>query len=382
MNKSRRNLGTGIYILALLLLSSSCKKNTPEQKGAGGPVPVGMQPVHVAVASYFDAYPANVVALHEVQLRSEVSGFITGISFREGQQVRKGQRLYEIERVRYEANYSKAVAGVSMAEANLEKTEKDVKRYEMLAAKEAIARQRLDYSKADLVNAQQQLATAKATLRQAALDLQHSVINAPFEGTIGISTVKQGTYVTAGQTIMNTLSSEDPMAIDFVISEKEIPRFMTLRDQTFKDSDSVFTILLPDKSVYPYTGQIETFDRAVDPQTGTLRVRLRFPNPKHVLKAGMSCDVRVLNNTGRKVIQVPFKAVTEQMSEFFVYVVENDTARQRKVTISSPIGSDVIVFSGLTPEDKVVVEGIQKLRDGVAVQTGTQAPPAGTPAKK
>ncbi|MFL5729216.1 MAG: efflux RND transporter periplasmic adaptor subunit, partial [Cytophagaceae bacterium] len=191
-----------------------------------------------------------------------------------------------------------------------------------------------------------------------------------FDGTIGISSVKMGTFLTAGQTILNTISSDDPMSVDFVINEKEITRFMQLKEHKITKGDSLFTILLPDKSVYPYPGEIELFDRAVDPQTGTLRVRLRFPNPKRMLKAGMSAEVRVLNTTGREVVQIPYKAVTEQMGEFFVYVVERDTARQHKIMLGPPIGTNVIVFTGLNEGEKIVVEGIQKLKEGSPVQVG------------
>jgi membrane fusion protein (multidrug efflux system) len=161
------------------------------------------------------------------------------------------------------------------------------------------------------------------------------------------------------------------MAVDFVISEKEIRRFQDLKNQAYHPNDSIFTITLPDGSLYEHPGQIAFFDKGVDPQTGTLRIRLQFPNPEFKLKTGMSCEVKVKNQLEKNVLLVPSKAVTEQMGDFFVYVVKQDTARQHKVTLGHPVKDQVIVLSGLNTAEKIVTEGIQKLHDGSAVTTGT-----------
>lgn len=358
----------------LLVLSMGWACGGPDQsKQENAAVPVNLIEVNKQVSSYYDYYPSNIVALNEVQVRSELNGYITGIFFREGQQVKKGQKLYEIERSRYEASFSQAQANLAIAEANFDRANKDLERYEILDEKEAIAKQRLDYAKIENKNAKQQINSAKADLSKASIDLKHSILYAPFDGTIGISPVKMGTYVTAGQTILNTISSDNPMAVDFVINEKEIPRFMKLKEQPSKGADSLYSIILPDRSVYPYIGEIEFFDRAVDPLTGTLKIRLKFPNPDRLLKAGMSTQLRVYNNTGKEAIQIPYKAVTEQMGEFFVYTVKNDTARQQKVSLGPNIGQNVVIYTGLEPGDKIVIDGIQKLRDGVPVQIGIPA---------
>jgi len=147
--------------------------------------------------------------------------------------------------------------------------------------------------------------------------------------------------------------------------------------------DSLFTLLLPDKSIYPIPGQIAFFDRAVDPQTATLRVRLQFANPKQALKPGMSCNVQVLNRNADKQAVIPFKAVTEQMGEFFVYVVERDSAWQHKVVLGVPIKDKVVVKEGLVPGERFVVEGVQKLRNATPIQVGMPSgPPTASAPKK
>ncbi len=134
--------------------------------------------------------------------------------------------------------------------------------------------------------------------------LNYSVIKAPFDGTIGISQVKVGNTVSVGQTVLNTISTDDPMAVDFVVNEKQIPRFVQLEAHKPNPADSIFTIALPDNSLYNYDGQIHVIDRGVNPQTGTIIVRLVFPNPSW-LRAGMSCTVRVRNDDTAQQLLVP-----------------------------------------------------------------------------
>jgi membrane fusion protein (multidrug efflux system) len=374
MNKIIRQ---GIFPILISLFAVACggpaQNNVPPAPG------VVLDTAELKNPTYFDLYPGNVVALNNVDLNCEVSGFITGIYFQEGQQVRKGQKLYEIEQSKYQAAYSSAEASVKIAQANYEKTRKDAERYKQLGDKGMTTQQRLEYSEADLATAESQIAVAKSNLQRAQIDLQHATITAPFDGTIGISLVKRGAFVTAGQTKLNTVSSNNPIAIDFVVNEKEITRFVGLENKKLSKYDSLFTLALPDKSIYPYPGKILFLDRAVDMQTGTLKIRLEFPNPNRALKDGMSCNIRVENKFSDKVIVIPNKAVTEQMGEYFVYVVEQDTARQHKVKIGKVVGKNLIILDGLTAGEKFVIEGIQKLRDGVAVQTG--APQAQAPKK-
>jgi len=367
----------GVALILISLFAVACGDSAQKTMP---PAPVVLiDTAELKDPTYYDIYPGNVVALNNVDLNCEVSGFITGIFFQEGQQIRMGQKLYEIEQSKYQAAYSGAEASLKIAQANYEKTRKDAERYKQLGDKGMTTQQRLEYSEADLITAESQITVAKSNLLRAQIDLQHAIIRAPFDGTIGISLVKKGAFVTAGQTKLNTVSSNDPIAIDFVVNEKEITRFTELENIKLLKTDSSFTLALPNKSIYPYPGKILFLDRAVDMQTGTLKIRLQFPNPKRSLKDGMSCNIRVKNKYSDKVIVIPNKAVTEQMGEYFVYVVEQDTARQHKVKIDKVVGKNIIILDGLTAGEKFVVEGIQKLRDGVAVQTG--APQTEVPKK-
>ncbi len=375
------------YFLNLAIISTSvlatvsCKG--PAQAPPAAPVPVNLYQVLQEGATYYDQYPANVIAENQVELRSEVTGFITNIYFQEGQSVRKGQKLYEIERSKYAAASAQAAANLQMAKSNLEKAQADAERYKKLDQQGMTTKQKLEYSETDLRNAQMQVAAAEAELNRANVDLSHASIIAPFDGTIGISMVKKGTFITAGNTLLNTVSSDNPIAVDFVISEKEINRFIGLKDQKSARADSLFTIELPDKTIYPFTGQIQILDRAVDPQTGTLKVRLNFPNPKKALKSGMSCNVRVKNKTNESTTLIPSKAIVEQMGEFFVFVVDDkDTARQHKVEIGPALHNKTVIYSGVKAGEEIVIEGVQKLRDKTPVQIGAPGQAAQPAAKK
>lgn len=369
---------------AALLLSAglfSCggKSGKPANPVAA-PVPVTITEVQLQPALYYDEYPGNINALNEVELRGQVNGYVTGMFFKEGDRVHKGQKLYEIDRSKYQAGYSQAQAGLRVAQANQSKAQKDLDRYVYLDKQDAVAKQVLDHAATDVENAKSQVASAQADLVKAQTDLNYAVITAPFDGTIGLSQVKLGALVTAGQTLLNTISNDDPVAVDFVVNEKEVARFQGYQNGTAKAVDSLFTITLPDKTLYPAIGKIYVIDRAVDPQTGTIKIRLMFPNQQHALKAGMSCIVRVHNEESTPQLVIPFKAVTEQMGEYFVFVVNGDKVAEQKITMGAVMGDKVIVKEGLKEGDKIVVDGIQKLHDGSAVSLNTKPADAGAKA--
>ena len=317
-------------------------------------------------AEYFDEYPGTVAALNQVDLRPQVSGYITGIFFREGDRVKKGQRLYSIDQQQYEANYQQAIANLQVQEANLVKAKKDADRYHVLDKQDAVAKQLVDNADAALAAAAKQVEAARAAVRGVQTGVRYTNIFAPFDGTIGISQVKMGAPVTAGQTVLNTVSSDNPVTVDFAVDQREIYRFTQLQQQKSSPSDSTFTLAFG-TDIYPYPGKIMLIDRAVDPQTSSIKIRLVFSNTKGMLKPGMSGKVRV--QTSEESVVIPHKAVTEQLGEFFVYVVgDSNKVTQRKVQLGKAIGADVIVRDGLKNGEQIVVQGVQNLREGAVVK--------------
>lgn len=366
-----------IYLLVascIVFSVQSCSKKGGQTQ-YGGAVPVVDYTVQSHRVSFYDSYPGTVTALNEVAIHSQVSGYITGIFFREGTLVEKGEKLYEIDRRKYKAAFEEAKAGKDIADANLEKAQRDADRYTKLNEQNAIAKQTFDDAITGLQNARLQLLSAKAALLSAETDYNYSIITAPFSGTIGFSQVKAGAFVVAGQTLLNTISSDDPIGVDFIVNEKSLPNFLDLQKDKNSSADSTFRITLPDNSDYPFFGKLTVIGRGVDPLTGTIRIRLVFPNNEKRLRTGMNCSVKVLGrNTGEQLV-IPFRAVVEQMGEYFVYRIDSMKVTQVRITPGANLGEQIVVMGGIKAGDKIVLEGLQKVHNGSMVSVG--GPPAG-----
>jgi membrane fusion protein (multidrug efflux system) len=376
----RFNLFQSNLVIAATILLTACGSNQPSQpQGPPPAVPVTVEKVASTAAAFYDEYPATVVALNQTELRAQVTGYVTGIYFKDGDKVKKGQKLYSIDQQLYNANYQQAIAALQVQETNLVKAQRDAERYHELDKQDAIAKQQVDYADAALEAAKKQVDAAKANVNAVRANVNFATIVAPFSGTIGISQVRTGTSVVAGQTVLNTVSTDNPIAVDFTVDQREVYNFSRLQQEGKKAGDSTFRIAFGNE-VYPATGSIQLIDRAVDPQTGTIKIRLNFPNEKNMLKAGMSTTVRVLNSQKENSLVIPYKAVTEQLGDFFVYVVgDSNKVTQRKVYLGKQLGTNVIIKDGLTEGEPVVVQGVQNLREGSVITT---APPQAPGAKK
>ncbi len=378
----------GVAIISTLTLAS-CGGGKPAPQGPPPATPVTTYTVASQPVTTVDTYPGVVVALNEVELRAQVGGYITAIYVKDGQKVTKGQRLYEIDRTKYQAAYNSAKADVAVAKANRDKTKKDAARYTKLAEQDAVAKQRVDYALTDLANAESQVAAAQAALSSAASDLQRAIIVSPLTGTIGISQVKLGAFASPGTTVLNTVSTNDPIAVDISINQAEIPRFVALQKSTSSVKDSIFSIQLQDGTIYKRQGKIIAIDRAVDPTTGTIKVRISYPNPGGVLFAGMTVNLKALNKAAGDQLVIPYKAVAEQLGEFNVYLVgDSSKAVPQIVKLGKQFDQNVVITSGLKQGDVIVVDGVQNVRPGAVVKPASpeeangQQPAAAAPAKK
>ncbi len=386
----------------------SCKHKPPPVSTV---VPVNLFTVNAQKVYYYDLFPATTQALSSVDLHPQVQGYVTGIFFTEGTVVHKGQKLYEIDRTLYQSAYDQATANLQVAVGNQVQAKQDADRYNYLNSHNAIAKQVLDHAVISLQNADNQVKAAQDAVKSAKANLGYASIYAPFDGIIGFSQVKLGNLVTVGSTLLNTISTINPIAVDFLINEKQLPHYEELQRPTKKHPDSLFTFLMPDNTLYPFTGKISVIDRAVDQQTGSIRVRLVFPNPNYALKAGMSCVVREHNQDTGPQLLIPGKAIVEQMGEYFVFVARDtvlhaatdssakkssDTAMknqsdtgaakptlrafQKKVQVGQIIGSNQIIKSGIREGDQIVVDGVQTLHDGSEISAGKK--PSGTKGEK
>jgi membrane fusion protein, multidrug efflux system len=363
---------TKFYLAALAAISfASCgKKDQQQQAGPPPAVAVTLQDVTTADATYYDEYPASITPLNVVELRPQVSGFITGVHFQDGARVSKGQLLYSIDSQLYAANYEQAVANLKVQEANVGKAQKDADRYHELDKNDAVAKQLVDNADAALEVAKKQADAARASISAVQTNVRYTKVYAPFNGVIGISLVKVGAAVSAGQTVLNTVSTDGQLAVDFNVDQKEIFRFTNMLKKS-PANDSTFTLAFG-SDIYPYPGKLSLIDRAVDPQTGSIKTRLIFPNKENLLRAGMTGTVRVMNNSAVKSVVIPYKAITEQLGEFFVYVAgDSSKVSQRRLVLGKPIGTNIIVKEGLKEGEKIAVEGVQNLREGATIKLDT-----------
>lgn len=367
MNNFNR-IKLGVLVLGSVTFASCGGGQQNAQQGPPPATPVTTYTVDEQPVTTVDSYPGVVVALNEVELRPQVGGYITGIYVQDGQRVTKGQKLYEIDRTKYQAAYNSAKANLAVAKSNRDRTKKDAERYTKLAEQDAVARQRVDYALTDLANAESQVAAAQAQLSAASSDLQRAVIVSPLTGTIGISQVKLGAFATPGTTILNTVSTNDPIAVDIAVNQREIPRFVALQNSNSVVADSVFTIQGQDGTTYRAQGKIVAIDRAVDPQTGTIKVRISYPNKEGRLFAGMNVSLNALNKGKKEELVIPYKAVTEQLGEFNVFVVgDSSKAEARLIKLGRQFQTNVVVSEGLKKGEVIVVEGVQNVRNGAVV---------------
>ena len=297
--------------LGAILFIASCNTKTAVPPAMSDTVKVAVAAVIMADAVYYDEYPATINALNQIELRPQVSGFISGVYFKDGDRVKKGQLLYAIDAQLYAANYQQALAGLAVQKANVDKAQKDADRYHELEKNDAVAKQLVDNADAALEVARRQAEASKANIQAVQTNVKYTKVYAPFDGVIGISIVKTGAAVSAGQTLLNTISSDKEFAVDFNIDQKEIYHFTSLMNGKQNLKDSVFTLAFG-ADIYPESGKISLLDRTVNPQTGTIKARLIFSNTKNLLIAGMNGTVRVKNAASTKSILIPYKAVTEQ----------------------------------------------------------------------
>jgi membrane fusion protein (multidrug efflux system) len=308
----------------------------------------------------------------EVELRPRVSGILLSKHFEDGALVEEGQLLFSIDAREYRAQMNSAKAQLASAEANLYRARQDVARYKPLLADEAIARQVYDNAVATANQAQAQVDASRAALQEAELGVEYAEVRSPLHGRIGAAQVFAGGLVQAGTTVLATLSSDDPAWVYFSISEAELLNFEKStggRTVAADDPRRQVQLLLSDGSVYGQPGRINFNDRALDPATGTYKLRAEFPNPEHKLMPGLFARIRATGDRLDNALVVPDRAVQEQLGRYFLTVVDkDDKAEMRPVTLGPRFGNRQVIQSGLQPGDRVVVEGIQKARPGTPLK--------------
>ncbi|HSB79451.1 MAG TPA: efflux RND transporter periplasmic adaptor subunit [Candidatus Methylomirabilis sp.] len=419
-----------LVVLAAMLPGCERGKTAVSAKAPAGPPPAVMvtEVVQKTVPIYLE-FVARTDAVETVEIRARVQAYLQGQHFQEGTVVRKDQVLFTLDKQQYEAQlrqargqlakakadlaFAQEKATVETAKANLDvaiaglaKADQDVTRLKPLAEKQAVPKRDFDNAIVGQQSAQADVASRKAALETAIanqkaaieqaqggveqaqggvelaeLNLGYCTIRSPITGLIGERKVAPGNLVGRGDaTLLDTVSSLDPIRAYVAVSETEYLTFMAMRKNAKADLGRALDLILADGSVFPHKGRMVIADRAVDERTGTLSLIAEFPNPDGLLRPGQFGRVRIAGRTVENALLVPQRAVTELQDSTAVYVVGPDNkVAMRTVEVTDRIENFFIVTGGVKAGERIIVEGLLKVRPGILVQPTSAPAPAQQP---
>ena len=379
-------------LLACSLLLAACGQGDAQGPGGpggrGGPVQVGFVVIQPTSVPIEEALPGRVSAYQISDVRPQVSGVIRRRLFREGSIVRQGQTLYQIDPSLYQAQVNQAAANVQSARASAEAARARANRYRPLAQMEAVSKQDYTDAVAQARQAEAAIAQNRAALQTAQINLRYTRVPAPISGRIGLSAVTEGALVTANQAeALTTITRLDPVYVDI---QQSAPDLLSLRRALAQGGAAPATaqvrLTLPDGSDYGYTGTVQFTEVVVTPDTGSVTLRARFPNPQAILLPGMFVTARFAQAIDTTAFLVPQQAVSrDPKGNATVWVVgPGNKAVQRTIVTNRTQGAYWVVTQGLAPGEKVITQGTATLRDGAQLKPvpatapqRVQAPPPG-----
>ena len=362
-----------LLCVLLLLLMAACG----EDKAAQSPplpqvsvIEIQAQEVDVPIEFVGQVYGAQDIAI-----RARVEGFLEGIHFEEGSEVKKGKLLYTIESQPYEADVAAMMSKVAEAKTILAKTTSDLNRIRPLAKRNAVSQSDLDGAVAAYEASIASLEAAEANLRAAKINLSYTRILSPINGIIGKTQAKVGDFVgrSPNPVILNTVSNIATVRVEFFLTEnKYLSVARRIREieqgQVPQGESRPIEMILADGSLYDQMGQFDFIDRGVDPTTGSILIQVSFPNPDQLIRPGQFAKIRVTSERVKDGILIPQRCVSELQGIQRVFVVGSDNkVEERRVEVGATVGSNWLILEGLKAGEKIVYEGLQKVNDGATV---------------
>ena len=356
-------------LLAVVLVTSCGEKSGP---------PVIHPQVDVVTAGQADVpiyseFVGQTYGQEDIQIIARVEGWVTGIHFKEGDAVRKGQLLYSIDDLPTRSKVDAALGDVARANTMVANKKADLDRVKPLAAMNALSQRDLDAAQAAYDASLAELQVAEAKLRTANIELGYTQITSPIDGVIGISKVLVGDYVGEGKLggAINTVSSLGDMRVRFPVNETDMLRFRQ-RDQvdtSLKQARNDIRLLLADGSLYPTTGRLDLADRSVDPSTGSILLQAVFTNDSRVLRPGQSVKVRILTDKVSNAVLVPQRAVNQLQNLFSVYLVnDSNLIRMTPVKVAQRAGENWVITEGVRPGQRVGLVGNALIDPKIAIE--------------
>jgi RND family efflux transporter MFP subunit len=379
MLSTRVSLAVLLVLLAPALLG--CGKN--QQQGAPQQPPPAVtvaKPVKRTIVDQ-DEYVGRFVPVDAVEVRARVSGYLEKVHFDDGQVVKQGDLLFTIDKRPFQNTLDQARANLETAKSNLEYTQADLERGRQLVRDKTITEQTFGQRLQAFRNAQASVAAGEAMVRQAALDLEFTELRAPVAGRIGDRRVTPGNLVTGGAsgntTLLATIVSNDPIRLEFTFDEASLLRYERLgragKDATTAISAVPVRAKLIDEQDFTHVGRMDFVDNVIDRSTGTIRGRAQFSNSDHLFTPGMFARLQVPGSDSYESLMVPDAAIGTEQIRKFVYVVGfDDVVKQVYVTLGQVVDGLRVIKDGLSADDRVVVNGLMRVRPGLKVKPEEQ----------
>jgi multidrug efflux system membrane fusion protein len=370
--------GAGLALLAACFYIGSMAGAAAPPPGPQGPMPVEVMTIKESTTQIWSEYSGRLDAVEFVELRPQVSGAVKEIRFRDGQEVKKGDTLYVIDPAPYEAAVAAAQAEHGAAESRSILAQKELARVRDLLKTNAVAGTVVDARESEADVAKSSIDAAAAKLKQARIDLNYAYVKAPIAGRVGRAEIKLGNLVQSGQNapLLTTIVANDKVYADFDVDEKTYLASARGGADALEESRNVPVKLSVrgDKDVV-YDGMIDSFDNRINTATGTIRARALFQNADGALLPGMFVTVKMGSATEDKKILIPERAVGTDQDRKFVYVVDGgNKVTYREIKMGAETDGNRVVLSGLKPGEKVIVEGLMRIRPDMIVAPKEVAP--------
>ena len=370
-----------IKFLTLFIILSIVHYSCSEQKKGEAPPPeISVIEVIQKDVPIYSEFVGQVYGEKDIPIRARVEGFLEGIHFKEGLKVTKGQLLYSIDPLPFEAKVNSQKSRLAEAETMQVKAKSDLDRYIPLAKKNAVSQSDLDAKQAEYDAAVSSVAAARSNLRSAEIELGYCRIYSPINGIIGKTLAREGDFVgrEPNPVILNTVSKTDFVRVTFFLTEADylfIAREYQqdikkeLKSELKKEEKALLELILSDGSTYKHTGTVDFIDRGVDASTGTILIQASFPNPDFLLRPGLYAKVKVKMKTVDGGLLVPQRCVMELQGQHSVYAVNAENKIEaRTIKAGARIGDLWLINEGLKPNDKIVIEGLQLVSDGMEIK--------------
>src|SRR5688572_4671243 len=365
-----RSRGLVAFTPLLAVLVQGCKKELPPVAAAAPAVSVS-QPIEEEVLGY-DVYPGRFQAVQSVDIRARVRGYIDKVNFEDGQIVKEGHILFEIDPRPFQAELKAGESQVAQWQAKLTRAEADVKRYGDLLPKGAASQQDLDRAAAEAEEARAMIRAGGAAVDRANLDLEYAKVTAPISGRISRALITKGNLV-GEESLLTTIVSGDPIYAYFNVNERELLTYKDLAEKQGRTTENLKAAKIPvqlglstDSNTFPHTGVIDFADNKSE--TGTTPVRAVVENRSGKFQPGFFCSVRVAVGDKTKAILIPDRAIgTDQDKKYALVVKSDNTVEQRFLKLGRRHGEMRQVEEGLGPEDRIIVNGMQRARVGGTV---------------